>query len=87
VQVSAGYSAGLQWREIDKAFENRILTGIVINMRINKRGEFFFFLSGDKRANKSVSMRNYELFRFAKMVRVARDRAYPDIVGEILGMR
>ena len=43
VQVSAGYSAGLQWREIDKAFENRILTGIVINMRINKRGEFFFF--------------------------------------------
>jgi len=31
VQVSAGYSAGLRWREINIAFESRILTGALIN--------------------------------------------------------
>jgi len=33
VQVGAGYSAGLRWREIDTAFESRILTGAVINSK------------------------------------------------------
>ncbi|XP_018399813.1 PREDICTED: uncharacterized protein LOC108777427, partial [Cyphomyrmex costatus] len=92
VQVGAGYSAGLRWREIETAFESRILTGAVINsnhieprqfledaseivlervrdvmqrhnsVKINTvfNGEF---VSGDKHANKSVSTRNYELFR------------------------
>ena len=31
VQVSVGYSAGLQWREVGTAFESRILTDAVIN--------------------------------------------------------
>ena len=31
VHVGAGYSAGLRWREIDTAFESRILTGAMIN--------------------------------------------------------
>ena len=31
MQVGTGYSAGLRWREIDTAFESRILTGAVIN--------------------------------------------------------
>ncbi|XP_039313275.1 uncharacterized protein LOC120359529 [Solenopsis invicta] len=31
MHVGAGYSAGLRWREIDTAFESRILTGAVIN--------------------------------------------------------
>ncbi|KYN02136.1 hypothetical protein ALC62_07057, partial [Cyphomyrmex costatus] len=92
VQVGAGYSAGLRWREIETAFESRILTGAVINsnhieprqfledaseivlervrdvmqrhnsVKINTvfNGEFVL---GVKRANKSVSTRNYELFR------------------------
>jgi len=33
VHVGAGYSAGFKWRAIDTAFENRILTGAVINSR------------------------------------------------------
>ena len=33
VQVGAEYSARIQWREIDTAFENRILTGTIINSR------------------------------------------------------
>ncbi|XP_071578551.1 uncharacterized protein [Temnothorax nylanderi] len=95
VHVGAGYSAsetGLRWREIDTAFESRILTGVVINskhidphqflkdardivlihvrnvmqrhdnVKINTmfNGEF---VAGDKRANKSIATRNYELFR------------------------
>ncbi|XP_077282349.1 uncharacterized protein LOC143908531 [Temnothorax americanus] len=95
VHVGAGCSAsetGLRWREIDPAFESRILTGAVINSKhidprqflINAReivlshvrnvvqrydnvkintvfnGEF---VAGDKRANKSIATRNYELFR------------------------
>jgi len=31
LQVGAGYSAGLRWREIDTAFESRIMIGAVIN--------------------------------------------------------
>ncbi|XP_071631894.1 uncharacterized protein [Temnothorax longispinosus] len=95
VHVGAGYSAsetGLRWREIDTAFESRILTGAVINskhidprqflkdareivldrvrnvmqrhdnVKINTvfNGEF---VAGDKRANKSIATRNYEVFR------------------------
>ncbi|XP_071640863.1 uncharacterized protein [Temnothorax longispinosus] len=95
VHVGAGYSAsetGLRWREIDPAFESRILTGVVINskhidprqllknareivldrvwnvmqrhdnVKINTvfNGEF---VASDKRANKSIATRNYELFR------------------------
>jgi len=33
MQVGAGYSAGLRWREIDTAFESRILTGAIINFK------------------------------------------------------
>jgi len=33
VQVSARYSAGFRWSEIDTAFESRILTGAIINSR------------------------------------------------------
>jgi len=33
VHAGAGYSAGLRWRAIDTAFENRILTGAVINSK------------------------------------------------------
>ncbi|XP_039312526.1 uncharacterized protein LOC120359374 [Solenopsis invicta] len=92
VQMGAGYSAGLQWREIDTVFESRILTGAVINfehiepyqfledareivlehvqsvmqrhgnVKINAifNGEF---VVGDKRANKCITTRNYELFQ------------------------
>ncbi|XP_039304370.1 uncharacterized protein LOC120357599 [Solenopsis invicta] len=92
VQMGAGYSAGLRWREIDTVFESRILTGAVINfehiepyqfledareivlehvqsvmqrhgnVKINAifNGEF---VAGDKRANKCITTRNYELFQ------------------------
>src|SRR5580765_2433186 len=82
----------LVWREIDTAFESRILTGAVINSdyieprqfledakdiviehvqkvmqeHINVKVNTVFngeFVSGDKRANKSVNTKNYELFR------------------------
>jgi len=33
VQVGAGYSAGLRWREIDTTFESRIMTGAIINFK------------------------------------------------------
>ncbi|KYN50261.1 hypothetical protein ALC62_07536, partial [Cyphomyrmex costatus] len=114
VQVGAGYIAGLRWREIETAFESRILTGTVINsnhieprqfledaseivlervrnvmqrhnsVKINTvfNGEF---VSGDKRANKTVSTRNYELFRSSRVVRVARRRANPGIARRIPG--
>ncbi|XP_018404835.1 PREDICTED: uncharacterized protein LOC108781382 [Cyphomyrmex costatus] len=90
VYVGAGY--GLRWREIETAFESRILTGAVINsnhieprrfledaseivlervqsvlqrydsIKINTvfNGEF---VAGDKRANKSIATRNYEIYR------------------------
>ena len=91
VQVGAGYSAKLRWREIDTVFENPILTGGVINSRqgnswprqfledareivervrdvIQKHNNIKIniafngeFISGDKRANKSVNTKNYEL--------------------------
>jgi len=92
VQVGAGYSAGLRWREIDTAFESRILTGAVINFKHIELRQFFEdareivlehmrtvlnkydnikintvlngeFEAGDKRANKSIATRNYELFQ------------------------
>jgi len=92
VQVGAGYSAGLRWREIDTAFESRILTGAVINSKHIEPHQFLEdaseivlervrtvltkydnikintvfngeFVVGDKRANKSIATRNYELFR------------------------
>jgi len=40
VQVGAGYSAGLRWREIDTAFKSHILTGAVINFRHIKPRQF-----------------------------------------------
>jgi len=92
VQVGAGYSAGLRWREIDTAFESRILTGAVINFKHIEPRQFLEdareivlervrtvmtkydnikintvfngeFVTGDKHANKSITTRNYELFR------------------------
>ena len=82
----------LIWREIDTAFENRILTGAVINADYIEPRQFLEnatdiviehvqdcikihncvkvntvfngeFMAGDKRANKSVNTKNYELFR------------------------
>jgi len=43
------------------------------------------FISGDKRANKSVNTKNYELFRSSNLEE--RHRAYPDISKEISGAR
>ncbi|XP_071574625.1 uncharacterized protein [Temnothorax nylanderi] len=95
VHVGAGYSASetrLRWREIDTAFESRILTGVVINSKHIDPHQFLKdardivlihvrnvmqrhdnvkintmfdgeFVAGDKRANKSIATRNYELFR------------------------
>jgi len=82
----------LVWREIDTAFENRIMTGAVINFKhieprqfledareivlervrsvIQEQGNIKIntvfngeFVADDKRANKSITTRNYELFR------------------------
>ena len=98
--ISSGdeYSSGdnnaqrLVWREIDTAFENRILTGAVINADYIEPRQFLEdaediaienvrkvlqkhtsvkvntifngeFVSGDKRANKSINTKNCELFR------------------------
>ncbi|XP_070165276.1 uncharacterized protein [Polyergus mexicanus] len=95
VHAGAGCSTrqhGLIWREIDTAFESRILTGAVINHNHIEPRQFFEdakdivlkhvqtmlkkhfnvkintvfngeFVTGDKRANKSINTRNYELFR------------------------
>jgi len=92
VQMGAGYSAGLRWREIDTAFESRIMTGTVINFKHIEPHQFLEdaskivfervrsvmqehdnikintvfngeFVAGDKRANKSIATRNYELFQ------------------------
>jgi hypothetical protein len=86
----------LVWREIDAAFENRILTGVVINVDYIEPRQFLEdagnivlervqdavkrhngvkvntvfngeFVSGDKRANKSVNTRNYELLRTSNL--------------------
>jgi len=88
------------WREIDAAFENRILTGAIINadyieprrfledissvvlervqdtierlncIKVNTiyNGEF---ATGDKRANKSINTKNYEVFQTSNL-RVVR---------------
>jgi len=82
----------LVWQDIDAAFENRVLTGVVINLHHIEPRQFLEdaggvviervrdiieghgcvkintafngeFVSGDKRANKSVNTKNYELFR------------------------
>ncbi|KYM93731.1 hypothetical protein ALC62_15669 [Cyphomyrmex costatus] len=90
--VHVGAKYGLRWREIETAFESRILTGAVINsnhiepcrfledaseivlervqcimqrydsIKINTvfNGEF---VAGDKRANKSIATRNYDIYR------------------------
>ncbi|XP_070156745.1 uncharacterized protein [Polyergus mexicanus] len=95
VHMGAGRSMrqhGLIWREIDTAFESRILTGPVINHNHIEPCQFFEdakdivlehvqtvlkkhfnvkintvfngeFVTGDKRVNKSINTRNYELFR------------------------
>jgi len=86
----------LVWREIDTAFENRILTGAVINADYIEPRQFLQdagcvvlervrdvierhngvkvntvfngeFVTGDKRANKSINTRNYELFRTSNL--------------------
>ncbi|KYN20689.1 hypothetical protein ALC57_06948 [Trachymyrmex cornetzi] len=94
VHVGAGH--GLRWREIETAFESRILTVAVINsnhieprrfledaceivlervqcimqryysIKINTifNGEF---VAGNKRANKSIATRNYELYRYTDL--------------------
>jgi len=41
VYAGAGYSVGLRWRVIDTAFENRILTGAVINSKHIEPRQFF----------------------------------------------
>jgi len=80
------------WREIDIAFENRVLTGVIINLYhielrrfledtgdviiepvrdvIDRHGSVKVntalndeFVTGNKRVNKSVNTKNYELFR------------------------
>jgi len=40
VQVGAVYSTGLRWREIDTAFESRIMTGALINFKHIKTRQF-----------------------------------------------
>jgi len=96
VQVDVGYNVGLRWREIDTAFESRILTGAVINFKHIEPRHFLEdaseivlqrvrnviqrynnikintvfhgeFVAGDKRANKSVSTKNYKLFRLSNL--------------------
>jgi len=78
------------WQDIDTAFENRVLIGVVINLHhieprrfLEDAGDVVIermrniierhdcvkntvfnseFVTGDKRANKSVNTKNYELF-------------------------
>jgi len=86
----------LVWREIDTAFQNRILTGAVINADYIEPRQFLEdvdcvvlervrdvierhnsvkvntvfngeFVTGDKRANKSMNTRNYKLFRTSNL--------------------
>lgn len=89
--ASTARSPELVWREIDVAFESRILTGAVINVNHIEPRQFLEnakdtvldnvrnvmqqhdnvkinmvfngeFVAGEKRDNKSVSTRNFELF-------------------------
>ncbi|XP_071570633.1 uncharacterized protein [Temnothorax nylanderi] len=97
-EYAAGSSSGnenverLVWREIDAAFESRVLTGAVINTNYIEPQKFLEdaevivldhvqnvmqrhasikintvfngeFVTGEKRANKSINTRNSELFR------------------------
>jgi len=41
VHEDAEYSVGLRWRAIDTAFENRVLTGAVINSKHIESRQFF----------------------------------------------
>ena len=90
--TATGSAERLVWREIDTAFENRVLTGVVINANYIEPRQFLKdagdivlervrevltirnsvkintvfngeFVTGEKRANKSINTRNYELFR------------------------
>ncbi|XP_071571453.1 uncharacterized protein [Temnothorax nylanderi] len=101
VHIGGEYAAGtssddnaerLVWREIDTAFESRVLTGAVININHIEPQKFLKdaevivldhmqnvmqrhasvkintvfngeFVTGEKRANKSINTRNSELFR------------------------
>ncbi|KYN28570.1 hypothetical protein ALC57_02011 [Trachymyrmex cornetzi] len=94
VHVGAGH--GLRWREIETAFESRILTAAVINTNYVEPRRFLEdsceivlervqcimqrydaikmntvfngeFVAGDKRANKSIATRNYELYRYTAL--------------------
>jgi len=109
VQVGTGYSAGLRWREIDTAFESRILTSTVINFKHIEPYQFFEdateivlervrivltkydnikinivfngeFVTGDKRANKSITTRNYELFRSSNLQEWYESRIEPTLI-------
>jgi len=94
--TSSSDAQRLVWREIDTAFQNRILTGAVINADYIEPRQFLEdagcvvlervrdvierhnsvkvntvfngeFVTGDKRANKSINTRNYELFRTSNL--------------------
>ncbi|KAL6263078.1 hypothetical protein P5V15_005879 [Pogonomyrmex californicus] len=100
VHVGGEYASrdtgSLVWREIDTAFESRILIGAVINMDYIEPRQFLKdaggvvlkrvrdivqrhdsvkvntafngeFVTGDKRANKSINTKNYELFRVSNL--------------------
>jgi len=88
--IGTNSSERLVWREIDTAFENRTLTGAVINANYIEQRQFLEdagcvvleqmrdvierhngvkvntvfngeFVAGDKHANKSINMRNFDL--------------------------
>jgi len=94
--TSSSDAQRLVWREIDIAFQNRILTGAVINVDYVEPRQFLEdagcvvlervrdvierhngvkvntvfngeFVTGDKRANKSINTKNYELFRTSNL--------------------
>jgi len=92
ISSSSSDAQRLVWREIDTAFQNRILTGAVINADYIEPRQFLEdaacvvlesvrdvierhngvkvntvfngeFVTGDKRANKSINTKNYEIRR------------------------
>ena len=102
------------WRELDAAFESRILTGAVVNVGYIEPRRFLEdareivlervrdaverhssakvntafngeFATKDKRANKSIISKNKEIYRFARVVRAAYDRAHVDITRRVPG--
>ncbi|KAL6264238.1 hypothetical protein P5V15_004325 [Pogonomyrmex californicus] len=95
-QYASRDNGSLVWREIDTAFENRILTGAVINVDYIESRRFLEdaggvvlervrdiverhdsvkvntafngeFMTSDKRANKSINIKNSELFRVSNV--------------------